>query len=82
MEVENKTFVEKDLGSELKLRVEYKDGQIALSLVHKGTIGGASVMGHIDAAALVDAITDIIPGDMDDALLDTWAQKLLAKKTA
>lgn len=81
MEIENKTFVEKDLGNELKLKVEYKDGQIGLSIVHQGKIGGATVMAYVDAPALVDAITDIIPGETDDMLLDTWAQKLLSKKT-
>lgn len=79
--MENKTFVEKDLGPEAKLKVAYENGEMEISVSHKGTIGRASLAVAVDAAQLVDAITDVIPGEWDDALLDEMAQKLLAKKT-
>jgi hypothetical protein len=79
--MDNKTLIEKDLGPEAKLTLEYKDGQIVLSVDHKGTLGGAGAHVTVEAAMLVDAITDVIPGNWDDALLDDMAKKLLAKKT-
>lgn len=73
--------IEKELGSELKLVAGYKDGLIILSVVHEGKLGSVKLEGSVGAAELVDAITDLIPGETDDALLDAWAEKLLAKKT-
>lgn len=79
--MEQKTFIEKEIGPESKLKVEFKDGKIRLEIVHEGKLGGAGMYGEVEAAMLVDAITDIIPGTMDDALLDDWAKRLLSKKT-
>lgn len=79
--MEDKTFVEKDLGPEAKLKVEYAEGKIKLTVTHVGKIGEAGAHIAADAALLVDAITDIIPGEWDDSLLDDLAKKMLSKKT-
>lgn len=79
--MEQKTLIEKEIGPEAKMKLEFNDGQIRIEISHKGTLGGAGAYGEVEAAMLVDAITDIIPGTMDDALLDDWAKKLLSKKT-
>lgn len=79
--MEDKTFVEKDIGPETKLIVSYENGQMSIGVKNQGSIGGADLRLWTDAAKLVDAITDVIPGDWDDNLLDDLAGKLLAKKT-
>lgn len=77
--MENKK-IEKDLGKELKLIGEYIDGQIKLEIVHAGSIGGAGAYVVADAYAIVDAVTDLIPGNWDDAVLDPLAKKFLSKE--
>ena len=74
--------IEKELGPEAKLKVEYVDGKVRVEVVHKGKIGGAGAYVEVDAYELVDAITDAIPGEMDDTFIDPIAQKMLAKKKA
>ena len=80
--ISDKTFVEKDLGPETKLTLEYKDGDICLKVIHAGKIGGAGAEIFVDGAMLIDAITDLIPGEWDDKILDGLAEKVLSKKTS
>lgn len=58
------------------------DGKAELSFSYEGKLGGAKITVFTDAAKLVDKITDMIPGEWDDTLLDGLAKKLLAKKSA
>lgn len=74
-------MIEKDIGPEAKLKVQFVDGKIQLNIDHQGKIGGAGMYAHVDAYTLVDAITDAIPGEWDDALIDPIVKKLTAKKT-
>ena len=51
--------------------------------VNAGLDGRNAVLNlKIDIVALVDLVTDLIPGDLDDKMLDSLAEALLAKKTA
>ena len=75
------TIVKKELGPEAMLTVEFVEGSLKLSVEYKGKLGGADLGVTVDAVQLIDAITDAIPGEMDDAIIDGLAQKLLAKKT-
>jgi len=70
-----------ELGSELDFNVKLEDGKAVIELEHEGTIGFAKIQVGVDAVKLVDKLTDLIPGEMDDALLDTWVARLVEKKT-
>jgi len=48
---------------------------------YKGKLGGAGAYGYVPAVDLVDKLTDLIPGEIDDTLLDNWIKKLADKKT-
>ena len=73
--------INKELGKELELELK-KDGENAVICIsHEGALGYIKLEAGISLADLVDKITDLIPGEMDDAILDGWAQKMLAKKS-
>lgn len=76
-----KKIVEKELGPEAKLKVEFADGKLKLQIDHQGKIGGAGMYAEVDAYTLVDMITDAIPGEWDDAFIDPIVKKLSEKKT-
>ena len=80
--MENKNIIEKEIGPEAKLKVEFADGNLKLMVDHKGKIGGAGLYAEVDAFTLVDMITDAIPGEWDDAFIDPIVKKLSEKKTA
>jgi hypothetical protein len=68
-------------GSDGKYKVTYKNGDIRIESNYnaEGVTAGAFI--EVEAIYLIDQITDAIPGEMDDAVLDNLARKLLAKKT-
>lgn len=73
---------DEELSSEADLEVKLTDeGKAELSFDYEGKLGGAKLTVYTDAVKLVDKITDLIPGEWDDKLLDSLAEKLLAKKT-
>jgi len=72
---------EVEIGSELDFEVKLEDGKAIIGLEHEGSLGFAKVEVGVDAVKLVDKLTDLIPGEMDDAILDNWVANLLAKKT-
>lgn len=74
-------IVEKEIGPEAKLKVEFNEGSLKITVDYKGKLAGAGLFVEADAVQIIDAITDAIPGEMDDAIIDGMAQKLLAKKT-
>lgn len=78
----DKKIIEKEIGPETKLKVQFIDGKIALNIDHAGKIGGAGMYAHVDAFTLVDMITDAIPGEWDDAFIDPIVKKMSAKMTA
>ena len=75
--------MEKEISTELDvdLNLDSETGRLEISGNYEGKIGGAKVSLYTDAVKLVDKLTDVIPGDWDDALLDDLAAKLLSKKT-
>lgn len=73
--------MEKQIGTELDFDVKIEDGKAIVELNHEGTLGFAKIQVGLDAAKLVDKLTDLIPGETDDLLLDEWAKRLLSKKT-
>ena len=71
-----------EVSADSDVEIEFNDkGQAVLSFNHEGKLGGVKVIAYTDAAKLVDKITDMIPGEWDDRLLDDLAKKLLSKKT-
>jgi len=70
-----------ELGSELDFNLKLEDGKAIIELEHEGSLGFAKVQVGVDAVKLVDKLTDLIPGEMDDAILDKWVASLLTKKT-
>ena len=81
MSQENDNTKEIEVGGELDLEIEFEGGQLVFSLKHEGKLGFAEFKVGSDAVKVVDKITDLIPGDWDDALIDNAVAKLLAKKT-
>lgn len=77
----DKQIVEKDIGPEAKLKVEFVDGKLRLMIDHKGKIGAAGMYAEVEAFLLVDMITDAIPGEWDDAFIDPIVEKMSAKKS-
>lgn len=73
--------IEKKLGGELDLDIKLDGAQAVITIVHEGSLGFAKFEVGTDAVKLIDKITDMIPGDWDDALIDGLAEKLLSKKT-
>ena len=69
------------LGKELKLVLKIEGDQLVLKVVHSGTLGSANLELGVNAAEVVDALTDLIPGEWDDALLDDLARRVLSKKS-
>ena len=70
-----------EVSSESEVDVKLVDGKAVISFNYEGKAGGVRVEAYTDPVALVDKITDMIPGEWDDALLDNLAKKLLGKKT-
>ena len=74
--------VSKEISSEVKLDVELTEENTAeLTVSYGGKMGGAKLVAYVSLAELVDKITDLIPGEWDDKILDGLAAKFLAKKT-
>lgn len=74
------TMLEDEKGFDFDL--ELVDGnQLALSSNYEHEVGSIKVTVKVDAVKLIDKITDIIPGEWDDKLIDGLAAKLLSKKT-
>lgn len=73
--------IQKDISSELEFDARLEGANAVLTFNYEGKMGGAKIEGHVSLAVLVDKITDLIPGEWDDTLLDGLAAKFLAKKT-
>ena len=73
--------MEKEISSELDFEVRLEDGSAVIALDYDGKYAGAKLEISLDAAKLVDKLTDLIPGEWDDALLDDLAKRLLSKKS-
>lgn len=70
--------VVKKIGPETELIAELTaEGKLKLSVDQKGSIGGAGAYVYGEAYEIIDAITDLIPGDWDDAMIDPIAKKFL-----
>lgn len=79
--MEDKKLYEKEIGAEGQMDIKLEDGMVRIEGGYKGKGGGGGLFVYVDPAYLVDKITDLIPGETDDALLDEWAKRLLSKKT-
>ena len=79
--VKHKNKKKLELGKEMDLVLKIEGDQLVLRVEHAGTLGSASFHVGVDAAKLVDALTDLIPGEWDDALLDDLAKRVLSKKS-
>lgn len=80
---ENEVSKEVELSSEVDIEVslDRDSGRLSLAGKYEGKMGGADIVLHTDAVKLIDKLTDLIPGEWDDRILDNLAQKLLSKKT-
>lgn len=74
--------VQKEISSEVDFDAKLLDGgKVELTLAYQGKMGGVKIVGDTDLVKVVDKITDLIPGEWDDALIDNAVAKLLAKKS-
>ena len=70
-----------DLGNELKLELSMDGDKVRIEAKHEGKLGGAGLYAHTGLIELVDALTDLIPGEWDDRLIDPLVAKMLSKKS-
>jgi hypothetical protein len=73
--------IEKEISSELDVKVELEGASVIIRAEYDGKMGGAGLYVKTDLAKLVDKITDLIPGEWDDAMIDPLVEKLLKKKS-
>jgi len=65
-----KELLNKDLGKELDLKIDFKDGKLALSLVYDGKGGDASIGLSLEPDYFLDKLKAAIPGQIDDTVID------------
>lgn len=70
-----------ELGSELDFNLKIEDMKAIIELHHDGSLGFATVQVGVELVKLVNALTDLIPGEIDDWILDKWMESLKKKKT-
>ena len=75
-------MIEKELGKELDFEIKRDGAEAIIVLEHVGKLGSVKLEAKTDLATLVDKITDLIPGDWDDTMIDPLVAKLAAKKDA
>lgn len=74
--------LKKEISSEVQLELDLtEEGTAELTIAYGGKLGGAKLIAYVDLADLVDKITDLIPGEWDDMLIDNAVAKLLSKKS-
>lgn len=73
--------IKKEISGELDFDIKLEGASAVLTFKHEGKLGFAELKAGVNAAQLVDKITDIIPGEWDDTLLDDLAARVLSKKT-
>jgi len=73
--------VSKELGKELNLDLRLEGSDAVIIINHEGTLGSVKIEGKISLALLIDKLTDLIPGEWDDNLIDPLVAKFLAKKS-
>ena len=72
-------LVDKELGKNGKLEVDLVNGNLVIALV--GTLEGASgsLSLTVDSAVLLDKIKELIPGKVDDAVIEVLKLALKSK---
>ena len=66
----------KEISKELDVAVKFEGGKLILSTDYEGKIGGAKLELSINAGILIDAITKVIPGTIDDSIGELLKQGL------
>lgn len=63
-------LVEKDLGKELKLKLDFTSGKLQLGVIldSEGVDVGVNVA--VDSDYFLDLLADAIPGEVDDAIIE------------
>lgn len=63
-------ILDKKLSSELSVLATLENGKVALKLVYAGKLGGGSLVLDVSADTLIDKLKDIVPGKIDDYIID------------
>ena len=74
--------ISKEISSEFDVKLELDGADVVIKGEYDGKLMGAGAFIKTDLAKLVDKLTDLIPGDWDDALIDPLVEKLVKKKNA
>lgn len=56
-------------GKELDVKIEFKEGKLALIVQDEGKQGGGQIELHLSTDALLDKLAAAIPGTLDDAVI-------------
>lgn len=66
----DRELLNKDVSSELKLKIEIKDGKVLLSALYDGKGVDANMGVSVDSDYFLDQLKEAIPGQIDDAIID------------
>jgi len=66
----NQELAQKDLGSEGKLLLKLEGGKLMLSVVYDGKGVDGSVNISADSDYFMDKLAELIPGKVDDAIIN------------
>lgn len=61
--------MEKQLGKEQSVEVDFKEGKLVVILKQEGHDGGVEVKGYVSTDRLLDKLAAKIPGTIDDAAI-------------
>jgi len=61
-------LVEKDLGAEGKLKLDFVGGKVRLDVSYDGKQADAGLYVELDASQFIDMLTEAIPGTLDDMI--------------
>lgn len=69
--MENKDLVDGKLGSVGTYDVAFKDGALVVAITENDKFGATSITRSIPAKQVLDALKAAIPGQIDDAVINT-----------
>lgn len=69
-------LVKGDIGPEAKYDVKFEDGKLKLGVSYEGALAGSSVEVHVGAKQVLEALKKVIPGVVDDVVLDAASKAL------
>lgn len=61
-------MVEEMIGKEGKFSIDFKDGNVVISIMYDGKGADAMMSVTLESGYFIDKVTEAIPGELDDAI--------------